>query len=101
LPLIRSGAVASAAIWSPFFRAAGFLRAGCRGLLALRGPETAASIADAAPEAGASEVRALMAVNPGMMIESPRRSITCEVACRTAEWRLWTTRWRRSLRVVF
>jgi hypothetical protein len=86
LPLIRSGAVASAATWSPFFGAAGFLRAGCRGLLALRAPETAASGAASAIEAGASEVRALMAVNPGMMIEGLRGSGTCEFACRTAEW---------------
>jgi hypothetical protein len=45
----------------------------------LRWPEVAAS---ASGGAGASEVRALMAVNPGMMMESPR-SIRCGIACHT------------------
>ena len=79
LPLIRSGAVASADSWPPFFWAAGFLRAGCRRLVALRWPEAAAS---ASGGAGASELRALMAVNPDMMMKSPR-SIRCGSACRT------------------
>ena len=79
LPLMRSGAVASAAGCPPSFCVTAFLRAGCRRLLALRGPDTAASTSEGT---GASALRALMGVKPGMMIESPR-SISCEFACHT------------------
>jgi hypothetical protein len=73
LPLIRSRAVTSAATWPPSFWAEGFLRGGCRRLVGLRGPGTVASTSGRASSlgVGASEVRALMAVKPGMMIERP------------------------------
>ena len=79
LPLMRSGAVASAAGCPPSFCVTAFLRAGCRRLLALRGPDTAASTSGGT---GVSALRALMGVKPGMMIESPKR-ITGGLACHT------------------
>lgn len=58
-------------IWSGSLGAAGFLRAGCRRLVVLPLGATVPSTSGGAPafEAGASEARALIAVNPGMMIE--------------------------------
>ena len=69
LPLIRSGAVASAAASPPFFWDEGFLRAGCRRVVAFSWPGTAASVSGRASAFGSC---ALMGVKPGMMVEIPR-----------------------------
>jgi hypothetical protein len=102
LPLIGLRVLLPVAFWSTYFEAPGFLRAGCRRLVALRRAAAVSSTAGGARAFGAcaSEVPALMAVNPAMVIEmvliAQVFDDSDEAACHVlASTSLWMMRWYR------